>query len=135
MVALVGFVLVEGRVKSPMLPLKLFRSRNFTGANLLTLLLYFSLGGGFFFLTLNLIQVQGFSATAAGAASLPFILIMFFLSRWSGRLIERYGPRLPLAIGPVVAAAGYALIRSSRTEASIGLAFFLASSCWVWVWR
>ena len=68
-----------------MLPLPLFRIRNFAGANLLTLLLYAALGGGLFFLPLNLIQVQGYSATAAGAALLPFILIMFVLSRWAGR--------------------------------------------------
>jgi EmrB/QacA subfamily drug resistance transporter len=123
-VALVGFVLVEGRVKTPMLPLKLFRSRNFTGANLLTLLLYFSLGGGLFFLTLNFIQVQGFSATAAGAALLPFVLIMFFLSRWSGGLIERFGPRLPLSIGPLVAAAGFALFALPGTHADYWSGFF-----------
>ncbi len=99
--SLVVFVFVEARSKSPMLPLKLFRSRNFTGTNLLTLMLYFSLGGGLFFLTLNLIQVQEFSATAAGAALLPFVLLMFVLSRWSGGLIERFGPRPPLIIGPI----------------------------------
>ncbi|MCM3903713.1 MAG: MFS transporter, partial [Pyrinomonadaceae bacterium] len=118
MLALIGFAFLEARVKSPMLPLMLFRSRNFTGANLLTLLLYFSLSGFFFFLTLNFIQVQGFSATAAGAALLPFILIMFSLSRWSGGLIERFGPRLPLSIGPVVAAAGFALFALPGTQAS-----------------
>jgi EmrB/QacA subfamily drug resistance transporter len=116
--ALVGFACLEARVKSPMLPLKLFRSRNFTGANLLTLLLYFSLSGFFFFLTLNFIQVQGFSATAAGMALLPFILIMFSLSRWSGGLIERFGPRLPLSIGPVVAAVGFTLFALPDTHAS-----------------
>ena len=116
--ALIGFVFIELRSKAPMLPLKLFRSRNFTGANLLTFLLYFSLSGGFFFLALNLIQVQSFSATAAGAALLPFVLIMFSLSRWSGGLIERYGARLPLTIGPLVAAAGYALIAIPGTHAS-----------------
>ena len=116
--ALIGFVFVELRSKAPMLPLKLFRSRNFTGANLLTLLLYFSLSGGFFFLALNLIQVQSFSATAAGAALLPFVLIMFSLSRWSGGLIEHYGARLPLTIGPFVAAAGYALFAIPGTHAS-----------------
>jgi MFS family permease len=72
-----AFVVVEGRVRSPMLPLSLMRIGNFGGANLLTLLLYAALGGGLYFFPLNLIQVQGYSATVAGAALLPFILIMF----------------------------------------------------------
>ena len=103
------FLIIEARVPNPMLPLALFRSRTFTGANLLTLFLYGALGGTLFFLPLNLIQVQRYSATAAGAALLPFILIISFLSRWSGGLIARYGPRVPLIVGPVIAALGYAL--------------------------
>lgn len=123
-VATVAFVFVEMRTASPMLPLKLFRARNFAGTNLLTLLLYFALSGGLFFLTLNLIQVQGFSATAAGAAILPFVVIMFTLSRWSGGLIERFGPRLPLIIGPGIAAAGFAVLAIPGTGADYWTGFF-----------
>lgn len=108
-VLLVVFVFVEARSLYPMLPLRLFRSRMFTGTNLLTFLLYAALSGTLFFLPLNLIQVQHYSATAAGAALLPFILIMSLLSRWSGGLVAGYGPGLPLVIGPSVAALGYAL--------------------------
>jgi EmrB/QacA subfamily drug resistance transporter len=107
--SLVAFVVVESRVRNPMLPLKLFRSRDFAGANLLTLLLYAGLSGMMFFFTLNLIQVQGFSATAAGAAFLPFVIVMFSLSRWSGGLVDRYGARRPLIVGPLIAAAGFVL--------------------------
>jgi EmrB/QacA subfamily drug resistance transporter len=106
---LVLFVVNEARAKDPMVPLRLFRSNDFAGANVLTLLLYAALSGTFFFFALNLIQVQGYSATAAGAALLPFVVIMFSLSRWSGGLINRFGARLPLIVGPVMAAVGFAL--------------------------
>jgi len=100
-----------------MLPLRLLRNRHFAGANLLTLLLYGALGGGLFFMPLNLIQVQGLSATGAGAALVPFIVIMFALSRWAGGLVSRYGSRRPLIVGPSITAAGFALLTIPGTSA------------------
>lgn len=107
--ALAAFVAVEHWSTAPMVSLKLFRSRNFTGANLLTLFLYASLGGLMFFFPMDLIQIQHYTATQAGAAFLPFIIIMFGLSRWAGGLVARYGSRLPLVAGPLIAACGIAL--------------------------
>jgi EmrB/QacA subfamily drug resistance transporter len=123
---LFGFALVEGRVSSPMVPLTLFASRSFSGANLLTLFLYAALGIFFFLFPMNLIQVQGYSTTAAGAAALPFILLLFFLSRWSGGLVARYGPRKPLVIGPLIAAAGFVLFAVPDVGANYWKGFFLA---------
>jgi MFS family permease len=121
-----AFLLVEARARNPMLPLALFRSPDFAGANLLTLLLYSALGGTLFFLPLNLIQVQRYSATAAGASLLPFVLIMFFLSRWSGGLVQRYGAKLPLIIGPIIAATGFALFIVPGVGANYWSKFFPA---------
>jgi len=121
-----GFLAVERRARTPMLPLELLRIRNFSGANLLTLLLYAALGGGLYFFPLNLIQVQGYSATVAGAALLPFILIMFALSGWAGQLVDRFGPRLPLVVGPAIAAAGFALFALPGVGASYWSGFLPA---------
>ncbi|HJQ84431.1 MAG TPA: DHA2 family efflux MFS transporter permease subunit [Candidatus Binatia bacterium] len=124
--ALLGFVVVETRSRSPMMPLALFRSRTFMGANVLTLLLYGGLGALFFFLPLNLVQVHGYSATAAGAASLPFVVVLSVLSRWSGGLIDRWGAKLPLVVGPLVAAAGLAAFALPGAGGSYWRTFFPA---------
>ena len=112
------FVLVERRVRTPMVPLDLFKSSSFRGANLLTLLLYAALGAFFFLFPLNLIQVQKYSATKTGAASLPMIFLIFFLSRWSGGLIARYGSKAPLIIGPLIVGAGFTLFAMRSVSTS-----------------
>jgi EmrB/QacA subfamily drug resistance transporter len=124
-VLLVAFVREEARSPAPMMPLELFRSRTFTGVNLLTLLLYAALGGAFFFFPFDLIQVHGYSATMAGAAFLPFTVVMGMLSRWSGGLLDRVGARLPLIVGPTIAAVGFGLLALPGPEGSYWATFLL----------
>jgi EmrB/QacA subfamily drug resistance transporter len=123
---LTAFVSVEARVAAPTLPLILFKSRSFSGANLITLLLYAAVGIFFFLFPFNLIQVQEYSTTATGAAVLPMILLMFFLSRWSGGLVARYGSRDPLMFGPLIVALGFILFAVPSARASYWKEFFPA---------
>ncbi|HEY4394078.1 MAG TPA: DHA2 family efflux MFS transporter permease subunit [Polyangia bacterium] len=121
---LAGFVAVEAKLAAPMVPLGLFRSRAFAGANLLTLGLYAALGGALFFIPFNLIQVQGYSASAAGAALLPFVLLVSALSRWAGALATRLGPRPLLVAGPLIAAVAFLLLMRAGIGGGYWQAFF-----------
>jgi len=125
-VSLALFAAAERRVDNPMMPLDVFRSRTFTLANALTFLLYAAAGIVMFLVPMNLIQVQHYRPSAAGAAFLPFPLIMFALSRWSGGLVARIGSRLPLTIGPVVCGAGIALYARSTAHGSYWTTIFPA---------
>jgi predicted MFS family arabinose efflux permease len=120
------FGIAERYVVNPMMPLDLFRSRTFTLANALTLFLYSSIGVVFFLVPINLIQVQHYPPSAAGAALLPLPVIMFALSRWSGGLVATIGSRIPLTVGPAIAAAGVALYTRLTPGASYWTAFFPA---------
>jgi hypothetical protein len=126
LVGLVAFVLTERRVKFPMIPLELFRSRTFTGANLLTLFLYGGLACALYFLPFNLQQTQGYTATEAGAAFLPFTIIVFTLSRWTGGLTATIGPKVPLVAGSALAGVGFALFAVPGLGGSYWTTFFPA---------
>lgn len=108
-VAAVAFVIVELRVRAPIVPLDIFKSRQFSATNGVTLLIYGMLGGMFFLLPIELQQVSHYGPTAAGASLLPITFMLFALSSRSGGLSARIGPRLQMSVGPIVVAAGLAL--------------------------
>ena len=113
---LVGFGVAEARVPNPMMPLGVFKNRSFTGANILTLFLYGALGGLIFFVPLNLIQIQGYGALAAGLAMCPFMLLIATMSRWSGGLVVKVGAKIPLTVGPSLVGIGLLLFTRSGIE-------------------
>lgn len=122
--ALTAFVVVERRGRAPMVPPALFASRAFLGTNLLTFFLYGALGGALFFVPFNLIQVQGYRPTAAGAALLPFVALIAVMSRWVGGMTEKWGARLPLIAGPSVAGLGFALLAIPDVGGAYWTTFF-----------
>ena len=109
-VCLILFVLYEARHEDPMLPLRFFRVRRFTGANAVTVFVYFVLSAVFFLLTLELQKVMGYSALEAGASGMPVTILLLFLSPYAGRLADRIGPRVPMTLGPLIAAVGVAML-------------------------
>ena len=121
---LAAFVRHERRAASPMTPPRLFASSTFRGANVLTLLLYFALTAVFFVLPFDLVRVHGYSATATGAAYLPFALPLPLLSRSAGALPGRYGARIPLVVGPLVVACGFAGFALPGAGGSFWATFF-----------
>ena len=118
------FLRAQAQSDAPLVPLSLFRSTSFSGVNLLTLLLYAALSGAFFLLPFDLIQVQSYTAVSAGAAFLPFTVIIGALSRWSGSLIDRFGARRPLIVGPLIASLGFALLARPGIGGSYWMDFF-----------
>ncbi|MBV9102497.1 MAG: MFS transporter [Candidatus Eremiobacteraeota bacterium] len=127
-VVLLGlFVMVERRERDPMVRLDLFANRTFSVTNLYTLLLYAALGGSLFFVPFNLIFVQHYTPSAAGASLLPFIIIMFTLSRVSGGLVNRVGARLPLTVGAILAGFGFVAYALCGVGRSYWVSFFPAT--------
>jgi EmrB/QacA subfamily drug resistance transporter len=110
-VALVAFVVTERRERYPMLPLAIFRARQFSATNAVTFVVYAALGGALFLLPVELEQVSHYSPLEAGASLLPLTVVMLALSARSGALATRIGPRLQMGVGPVVVGAGMVLLR------------------------
>ena len=126
-VAFVAFTLWEHRARVPMIPPKIFRNRTFSGANGYTLFLYAALGGSLFFIPFDLQNVQGYSPTQAGGAMLPFIIIMFLSSRWSGGLVGTIGARIPLIVGAILAGFGFLAYARIGIGGTYWTTFFPAS--------
>jgi EmrB/QacA subfamily drug resistance transporter len=118
LVCLAAFPVIERRVREPMVPLEIFRSWRFTGANLTTLFVYAALAGATFFLAIELQAVMGYSPLQAGASFWPVTVLLFAFSARAGRLAQRIGPRWPMTLGPGVAGLGFVLLSRLGSGAS-----------------
>ena len=107
---LIFFVIYENNISNPLVPIHLFKNTEFAVGNLITFLMYSALGGATFFVPFNLIQVQDYTPVQAGAAFMPMLIILFLLSRWSGGIVDRYGAKKPLTLGPFISGVGYLII-------------------------
>ena len=123
-VALAFFIVVEARVPSPMMPLQLFKNRDFSAVNLMTLLQYAALGGALFFIPFNLILAQHYSPSAAGAALLPMITLIFALSPWAGTLCSTLGPKIPLVAGTLISALGFVTLAAPTIGGTYWTTYF-----------
>ncbi|MGN7722986.1 MFS transporter [Chitinophaga sp. 22620] len=124
---LIAFIVVEKKSAYPMMPLKLFANLTFSGANLLTFFLYAGLGAGMLFLSLNLVQVQGYNQLQSGLTFLPFTVLMLAIARFAGSLADKYGPRLFLVAGPCIAGIGLLMlsfVKQTNGPASYWTTFF-----------
>ena len=124
--SLIAFVISQSRVPHPMMPLSLFRSSNFSGANLITLLLYGAFAVTLFFMPFNLIQIQDYTPLEAGASLFPISVILGIFSGWAGGLVSRYGAKLPLIVGPLIVAAAFLFIAQIGIGGSYWLTIFPA---------
>jgi EmrB/QacA subfamily drug resistance transporter len=116
LIGLASFIWVERRVKDPMVPPSLFRSRNFDGANLVTLLFYMALTGSLYFLPFLMMQVHGYSALVAGSVFLPFVAMAFLIGRLSGRISARFGTKIPLVVASLAVLVGLLLFAVPGVE-------------------
>jgi EmrB/QacA subfamily drug resistance transporter len=127
LLSLILFVVIEHRSRQPMMPLRLFANRNFSGANLLTLFLYAGLGAGMLFLSLNMVQAQGYSQLDSGLTFLPFTVLMIAIARPAGSLADKFGPRSFLIFGPAIAGVGLLLlsfVKQTRGAGDYWTSFF-----------
>jgi EmrB/QacA subfamily drug resistance transporter len=124
--SLLGFLFYESRTSSPMMPINLFKSKTFSGGNFITLLFWGAWSGALFFIPFNLIQLQGYSAAGAGFAFVPLVLILFLISPWAGGLVAKYGARLPIIAGTILASLGFFLFTLPGIGGNYWTTFFPA---------